>query len=336
MIFLDGILGNADTRARLGEAISGGTLPHAIMINGRRGSGKRTLADAIAMALLCKSGVSKLPCGECVICRRVRAHEHTDVKYLSLKAGKATVGVEEVRLLREDMFLSPSESDSKIYIIENADALTPQSQNALLKVLEEPPRAVYIILIAVSADNILSTIKSRVQTVTMECFSVSDTVAYLKRLTTGKREDELRLAAMASGGALGVALSGLEDERQSERRVLYEQVRAFVGALPQRAPFSELYRAALDFPSTREQLRQALECTIDAVRDLLALRLTGEVATLHFFADADEINPTLKTVSAKRLAAISDILLGAIADIDKNVITSTIITELAVRIKKTQ
>ena len=336
MIFLDGILGNADTRRRLGEAISAGTLPHAIMINGARGSGKRTLADAIAMALLCREGGERLPCGRCVVCRRIRAHEHTDVKYLSQRAGKATLGVDEVRIIREDMFLSPSESDLKVYIIENADALTPQSQNALLKVLEEPPRAVYIILIAPSQDKILSTIRSRVQAINMECFGTGDVLTHLKRLTSGHSEERLTLAAQASGGAIGAALENLEDERQSERRALVECTLAFVGALPQRVPFSKLYGALLDFPTARDQLRAALECTLVALRDLIAVRVLGEDAELHFFKSEGDISPALKTVSARRLVSVTDILLGAIADIDKYVITSTLLTEISVRIKKTQ
>ena len=306
------------------------------MINGPRGSGKRTLADAIAMALLCREGGGRLPCGGCVVCRRIRAHEHTDVKYLSQKAGKATLGVDEVRVIREDMFLSPSESDLKVYIIENADALTPQSQNALLKVLEEPPHAVYIILIAPSQDKILSTIRSRVQTVNMECFDTQEVIKHLKRLTSGHGEERLALAAQSSGGAIGVALENLEEDRQSERRALVECTLAFVNALPQRVPYSQLYQALLDFPTSRDQLRATLECTVVALRDLIAVRTLGEEATLHFFKSADEISPALKTISAKRLVSIADILLGAIADVDRYVITSTLLTEISVRIKKTQ
>ncbi len=337
MTYFDQVLGNADTKQRLGLAISGGTLPHAIMITGPYGSGKKTLATSIAMALCCNEGGGRLPCGECIVCRRVKEREHTDVKYLTLKSGKATVGVEEVRLLREDMFLSPSEADSKIYIIENADALTAQSQNALLKVLEEPPRAVYIILIAVSTDKILSTIKSRVQLISMELFSRDATATHLRTLVgRSQTEQSIRLAALGAGGAIGVALDNLSEQRQSEREQLNRTVKAFVDALPTRVPFSSLYTALLDFPQKREELRQTLETALDALRDLLLLRLTDECAQMRFFANADEIDSALRTVSAKRIASICDLLLNAIEDLDRNVITSTLITDLCARIKKTQ
>ncbi len=336
MIYFDGILGNADTKARLGKAIGTGTLPHAIMITGARGTGKRTLADSIAQALCCESGEARLPCGECVICKRIKRHEHTDVKYLTKSAGKATIGVEEVRLLREDMFLSPSECDKKVYIVEYADTLTPQSQNALLKVLEEPPRAVYIILIASSPDKMLSTIKSRVQLITMECFDKEMAVHHLRRLTSGKSDAELRAAVQGSGGSLGRALENLSEEKRSERAQINGTVNAFINALPQRVPYSALYSVMLDFPQKREELRQTLEVILDALRDLLALRLNDECAELLFFDSAEAIDSSLRTVSARRLCYMCDTVLGAIEDLDRNVITSTLITDLSVRIKKTK
>ena len=131
--------GNDTVKKRLGAAILSESLNHALLIAGPDGSGKNTLATEIAAALNCeKKGdqVSPLPCGTCNTCRRIYEENYTDIKRLKRDSSKATIGVEELRLFREDMFLSATESDYKIYIIEDADKMTPNAQNALLKVLE--------------------------------------------------------------------------------------------------------------------------------------------------------------------------------------------------------
>ena len=147
-IYFPRLIGNGETKERLGRAIESGTLPHAFLIGGPSGSGKSTLAIEIAAALNC----------------------FPDVKVLAKKKDKATLGVEAVKDFREDMFLSSTESENKIYIIDDAESMTPEAQNSLLKVLEEPPKSVNIILLAKECDRILTTIKSRTQYIPMSRF----------------------------------------------------------------------------------------------------------------------------------------------------------------------
>ena len=143
------ILGNEDAKSRLFKAITRGTLPHAHIIVGPVGSGKKTMAKAIAAAVNCAnidSDEHSLPCGVCNNCRRIKEDIFPDIKFLGKSNGKATIGVEDTREFREDMFLSATEAAHKFYVIENAESLTSAAQNALLKVLEEPPKNVHIIL----------------------------------------------------------------------------------------------------------------------------------------------------------------------------------------------
>ncbi len=331
------LFGNADTKLRLKRAILNGTLPHALLIFGERGSGKRTLATEIASALMCdNSGKGNTPCGECVSCRRVREGNHTDVKILRRQSGKATVGVEEVRIFRDDMFLSPTEADCKIYIVEDADTLTAQSQNALLKVLEEPPSNMYLILLTTSADKILSTIKSRTQYVSMQVHSQEEIVSYLKcasDIPYGVSEEKLESAARLSGGLIGRAREALLGDRmESEDKVLL-CVGDFISALPQRTPYSELYSALSAFPTKREEFRYTLEIALNAIRDLIAVRTSLECEML-FFADRLKAEEAIPTVGVKRLSDIFKILLSAIEDTDKNVLTSALITDLSLKIKQ--
>jgi len=332
------LFGNTDTKHRLKRAILNGTLPHALLIYGERGSGKRTLALEIASALMCQNPKSpSTPCGECISCRRVREGNHTDVKLLKRQNGKATVGVEEVRIFRDDMFLSPTEADCKVYIVEDADSLTAQSQNALLKVLEEPPSNMYLILLTTSVDKILSTIKSRTQYIAMQIHSPSDILTYLKSsadIPFGLGEDKYQSAARLSRGLIGRAREAILGDRLEAEERVFACVSDLVRALPARTPYSELYSALSAFPTKREEFRYALEIALNAIRDLIVIRSSEECEML-FFADRSKAEEALASISLKRLNDIFKILLSAIDDTDKNVLTSALITDLSLRIKQT-
>ena len=337
------ILGNSDTKLRLCDAIVKGTLPHALLVVGPEGSGKRTLATEIAAAANCfnaevKIPGTKLPCGACTNCKRIYSGSFPDVSILSRSSGKATIGVEELRDFREDMFLSATESKYKFYIIEDANLMTPTAQNALLKVLEEPPSSVHIILLCTEADMILSTIKSRTQYVQTELFpleelrrhtvSLSETAASLER----RDPDGFKAILLAAGGVIGKALDMLDEGRSENLAQRRENVMKFISALPKREPFSKLYSATVSLPAKREELKSTFEDIRNALRDLIAKRVSDDIAPI-FFLSSEELESTAASLGQKRLIEIYDIISSAIADIDNNVVISTLLTDLAVRIK---
>ena len=137
--------GNIALREKLKTDIVSGTLPHAIIIEGVRGSGKSTVARHIALLLNCKH--SPDVCYLCDSCKKILGKNHTDVVYISVPEGKTQLGIESVRFMKSDVYIKPNESDYKVYIIQNAERMTPEAQNALLKVLEEPPARVVIMLL---------------------------------------------------------------------------------------------------------------------------------------------------------------------------------------------
>ena len=334
------IIGNEDTSLRIGAAIESKRMPHAFLLLGARGSGKHTLAIEIAAALNCKSEKDRLPCGECSSCKRIYEGNFTDVKLLEKPKDKATVGVGAVKEFREDMFLSSTESDYKVYIIGDAECMTTEAQNALLKVLEEPPSGVVIILLSTEGDKILTTIKSRAQVVNLARFHRDELREILPGISPEARELSLSspqlLDAAISGadGRIGEALR-LLDKRLSE--VLSderEDILRVVTAIRHGAPFSELYGALSALPQKRPELLARLELLCSALRDLIMARHLGDKALL-FFTSAEDARGLSAKIGAKRLYQVFEAVCEAHKHCSQNANAVNIIAALTARLRQT-
>lgn len=334
------LYGNDAAKRRLYASITAETLPHALLITGPQGSGKKTLALEIAAALNCENrqtGGRPLPCGVCNTCRRIKSGNFTDIMRLSRRDGRATLGVEEIRLFREDMFLAPNEATRKIYIIDEADKLTPNAQNALLTVLEEPPKNVYIMLLADSTDKILTTVKSRAQLITTERFSKNALKEFLRSdaapiRASSKSDGELDEIIMSSDGRIGRALLLLGDKEGRENledRLVTERI---VNALHPPVSYSELYSALSELPGGRAEFKAAIEEIICALRDIMLTKLDGN-APLLFFPSRQKVREAGKDMNTKRIIAICELLKSALLDAERNVSISTIVTDMGARIK---
>ena len=337
--YFSGLYGNSATKARLGAAIDSDTLPHAFLILGADGSGKKTLALELAAALNCEKKSdegSPLPCRRCNTCRRIFDGNFTDISRIRPSDGKATIGVEEVRIFREDMHLSPTESRYKIYVIDEAEKLTANAQNALLTVLEEPPRNVVIMLLADSGDKILTTIKSRTQSIAMQRFYSQEIKNYLKS-TKGKSnllKDDASINGilMSADGRIGKAielLSEKESRGNADDRSLTERI---VAALHTSVPYSELYTAISELPSSRREFIYALESLICAIRDITLIKF-GDDIQLLFYTYSEDAKAAAKDMNTKRLIKIYEILKDALEDSSRNVSTSAIMADLGAKIR---
>ena len=152
------LLGNAQLKQNISNSVNAGKTAHFYLISGPRGSGKHTLATLLAAALQCES--HQKPCCSCPACRKVLSGTHPD--YITIDdEEKKFVPVELVRSAREDMFLRPNEGKKKIYLFPRAQDMLPPSQNALLKILEEPPGYGVFLLLTDNPEKLLPTIRSR-------------------------------------------------------------------------------------------------------------------------------------------------------------------------------
>lgn len=154
------VLGHEQTIAYMQRAITTKKISHAYIINGEKGSGKKMLTDLFVRTLQCQAGGTE-PCMECQSCKQALNRNQPDIIYV-LHEKPNTISVEDIReQLNGDIMIRPYSSPYKIYIIDEAEKMTVQAQNALLKTIEEPPVYVLIFLLTTNAGMLLPTIQSR-------------------------------------------------------------------------------------------------------------------------------------------------------------------------------
>ena len=161
----DTLLGNDQTKENLGLALKKGRISHFYLISGPEGSGKHTLARLLAAAILC-TGADR-PCGKCTACRKVLEGVHPDFITVD-DPEKKTVPVDLIRQARADMYVLPNESEHKLYLFPRAQDMGIPGQNALLKVLEEPPGYGVFVLLTTNPDALLPTVRSRCTEIRMQ------------------------------------------------------------------------------------------------------------------------------------------------------------------------
>ena len=205
-------LGNDKIKSNLSRLFDSGRLPHAILLEGEDGIGKRTLARELACALVCRSG-SNAPCHECAQCRKAEKGVHPDIYFYCPKGGAGSFHVDTVRDVVNGIYMSPNEADYKIYILCNAHFMNASAQNALLKVLEEPPAYGIIILTAVSKAALLETVLSRCAVFSLEGVDASSGARYICEHNENAGYDEALEAMITFNGNIGKASQSLEDGR---------------------------------------------------------------------------------------------------------------------------
>jgi DNA polymerase-3 subunit delta' len=153
------IIGHESIIQHLQNAIASHKVSHAYIIHGEEGMGKKLLAKTFAKTLQCEEG-GILSCNRCKSCLQSDSGNHPDIIWVTHE--KISIGVEDIRLqVNADIQVKPYSSPYKIYIIDDADKLTEQAQNALLKTIEEPPEYAVVLLLAGNISVILPTILSR-------------------------------------------------------------------------------------------------------------------------------------------------------------------------------
>jgi DNA polymerase-3 subunit delta' len=206
----DGLVGQRPVIETLRQAATGHRMSHAWLFTGPPGSGRSNAAIAFAAALQCPQG----GCGECHDCHTTLGGSHADVAVV--RTEKLSIGVKEVRDLVRRAALTPMGKRWQILVVEDADRLTEQACNALLKAIEEPTDRTVWMLCAPTVEDVLPTIRSRCRLVTLSTPTTEDVAGFLRR--TGVEEPLATTAARASQGHIGRARALARDPEVRGRR----------------------------------------------------------------------------------------------------------------------
>lgn len=275
----------------LRNMLSSGRMPHALLFVGPTGIGKMLVARTLAAAILCGGGRAE-PCGECPSCRLVAQGTHPDL--IELAADGASLKIDQIRALQHEAALAPYYGSGRVFLVEEAERLTVQAANSLLKILEEPPAGSVFILTAASQHAMLPTVVSRCRVFTFRPLAPEA----LARLLAARGTDGARaaMAARLSGGRVGEALALLAEGGLALR----DAALAVVAGLPAGgASLVWTQGAALDKLSASE-LTAFLRHLSQVLRDLLVIVSGREELALNSDA-AGELRRAAAAWDARRL-----------------------------------
>mgnify|MGYP002518900317 FL=1 len=264
-------LGNDRMRENLSASLKKGHISHFYLISGPQGSGKKTLARLISAAVLCQG--REKPCLSCAVCRKVMENNHPDVITVEDPEHKA-VAVKIVRQIREDVFIRPNESDHKIYIFPQE--LGTEGQNALLKILEEPPKYGVFLLLTDNPEKILPTVRSRCTELKLLPLPDGLLRGRLRKEFPDAADDDITAAMVRSGGYLGQAREIL-----ASGDALPPQTESFVRAMAQRNKLELAMTLAPMEKWKRDALVEILQSWLEILESALACRTGGMAASNH-------------------------------------------------------
>lgn len=293
------IIGHRQVIDHLQNAIEGRKVSHAYIIHGERGSGKSLLADALATTLQCEKGGTE-PCGECRSCKQARTKNQPDIIYVTHDKPN-TIRVDDIRTqVNGDMGIKPYSSPYKIYIIDEADKMNQQAQNALLKTIEEPPEYGIILLLVSNISVLLPTILSRC--VTLKLGTIEDALIKKYLMENLHLPDYSADVCVAfAGGYLGKAVRLASNEEFNE---LKKEVLSLLQNLSQMET-NELVRRVKGLQEYKLQMDDFFDILIVWFRDVLLYKATNDRNGIIF---KDEAAGIVKQASISGYDGIENII----------------------------
>jgi DNA polymerase-3 subunit delta' len=278
----DIIYGNDEVKALFSQCITDNKLSHAYMLVGPNGCGKKTFVNAIAQ------NIAQHDHAEEDAISRIATGHSPDV--LSIPTEEKRIGIDTVRSFVSTVYLTPNELDFKMYIFDKADRLTPQAQNALLKIIEEPPKRVYIFLLCENPASLLQTVRSRVIAVNMQTFSEEQVRDYIKKsapeLSFSAHEERLDFALRISRGAIG-AVKDLMDTENIEFEA-FSKAKEMISALSRKnrgVSYFDFISIILLYADNSEKLSILLKYLALFYRDVLSAQNSDEAEIITLTED---------------------------------------------------
>lgn len=241
----ENLIGNERVKKLLTKTIQTNTILHSYLFLGISGIGKSLFAKEFAKMVLCLDE-QKL-CNKCTSCLEIENSNHPD--FMQIEPDGNSIKIEQIRFLQQKISEKPIISKNKVYIINNADSMTKESQNALLKTLEEPPEYAVIILIAANESNLLNTIKSRCTKVVFQVIENEKLEQYIKENIS---QDVTKSMIDMCGGSIAKAL------KLKEGQEIYEEIEKLVQNLD-RNDLIEVLNSTELFSKSKDNIYELLE-----------------------------------------------------------------------------
>ena len=304
---------------------TGGRFPHAVLLEGPAGSGRRTFAARMAAALVCRG--EHPPCGECSQCRKVFSGQHPDVELYGGDGARRSFHIDTIRSIRQGAYILPGEAPCRVYILAGAENMTVQAQNSLLKILEEPPEHLMFILATTELHKVPATILSRCQRFSFKRILPRDMERQLLHIAQAESidltPDGAEILSRMAGGALRDALSLLDQCRVAEGQLTSRAVLDVLGLagsvqtqqmmrciLDRRTPdalllLDQLYRSGKDVSALLGELS-------DLAREMTILKAApeGGSALLSGLYDTKTLTGLSENISMQRLLYLTETLQG--------------------------
>ncbi|HZK25212.1 MAG TPA: DNA polymerase III subunit delta' [Oscillospiraceae bacterium] len=289
------IYGRQELVQTLQGAIEAEQIAHAYLFYGPVGIGKKTIAQVLATALNC-TGAARNGCGTCESCRKAQNGTHPDLHWLRPE-GKS-LKIEQIRQLKKNAYLKPREGNYQIFILEQADALTAEAANSLLKVLEEPPRGSLFILLAEHPSMLPATVVSRCQLFVVPRLNQANIARLLQQYDLPAAE-----VAEIADWAEGIPGRALAMSNQTTWRTQYTAAIDTLAALAAAGTVSQL-AAKLE---KLEELTTFLDAMTLVLREVLLWQTVGVLAKQE---QQQQISQLAETWSVHAcIAALDEMLL---------------------------
>ena len=313
------MLGGEKLTTYMKETAAHSAVPHALMLVGEEGSGKKTRAALYAKLLMCENrepGVIADPCLTCQSCKQTAAGEHPDIIVIAPEEGKARPSI-SVKAIRETIaagaFTKPYKGPFKIYIVDRAEKMTEEAQNALLKILEEPPSYIVIMLLATDEESLLETVRSRCVIFHTESVPEEKVTEYLQEYMMVP--DYLaRPAAAFARGNIGKAAELVSSDRF---RGEYSQVVRIFGKA-RYLEYDRIVELAQEMAADRVSCDRYLELMQLFLRDVLTVRLDSG-GRLYFADEEETVEAAAKALSFKAIDTIEKEIFTVKERIEQNV-----------------
>lgn len=319
------ILGQPVLVGSLKRAVQEDMVANGYIFCGPKGSGKSLTAAVFARALNCRGENQDKPCGNCISCRKFESGNHPNIEII--RPTGASIKIKQIREVIAKVAKKPFESGFKVIILDEADKMTHDAQDAFLKTLEEPPANTIFILLAKNHNSLLPTVVSRCQVFYMRNVLTPQIESYLSENYNYDKE-QISFAAVSANGIIGRAVEMLSNKELQDLRKLYVSLTSKIS----NNSYTEMSAAAGELVESRETAEKLLDFMLSWYRDILISKQDCEKQLLVNSDHADIIMRQGEKLNENKLNRIIDVIKQTISYINHNVGTKNSIDSMLLNI----